>query len=118
VEQREANGREETTMPKYHFHCTDGTDLVLDREGRTLNNASDLLWQGLRKAAELMQSLRDYDGWSTWLVSVHAEDGCLVETIPFPMALKVSDRFEESIIPSCSSATPTFRLPQPSTRLH
>jgi hypothetical protein len=108
----------EAIMAKYHFHCTDGADFLLDREGRRLTSDSDLLWHGLRKAAELMQRVPDYDGWASWLVCVHSEHGCLVETIPFPMALELSERFEESIVPSCSSATSMFSLPQPSTQFH
>ena len=30
-------------MPRFYFHCSDGVDLVLDREG-VESEASDVLW--------------------------------------------------------------------------
>ena len=40
-------------MLKYYFHCSDGYDLIVDREGRELRE-SDLLWTALDAAARLM----------------------------------------------------------------
>ena len=32
-------------MPRFYFHCSDGVDLVLDREGVEIE-ASDVFWLG------------------------------------------------------------------------
>jgi hypothetical protein len=72
-----------SVMPKLHFHCTDGRDLVLDREGVEVVAETNLLWLASRAAARLMSELPEYDGWSEWVVAVHDERGCLLETVPF-----------------------------------
>ena len=70
-------------MSRFYFHCSDGVDLVLDREGVEIE-ASDVLGLALRAAARLISALPSYDDWSAWTVSVHDERGSLVETLPFP----------------------------------
>src|SRR3954463_1245233 len=70
-------------MPRFYFHCSDGVDLVLDREG-VESEASDVLWLGMRAAERLISALPSYDDWPAWTVSVHDERGSLVETLPFP----------------------------------
>lgn len=64
-------------MLKYYFHCSDGYDLVVDREGRELGE-SDLLWIALDAAARLMSELQTYDGWADWVVAIHDERGSLM----------------------------------------
>src|SRR3954465_2889963 len=85
-------------MSRFYFHCSDGVDLVLDREGIEIE-ASDVLLSALRAAERLIRALPCYDDWPAWTVSVHDERGSLVETLPFP---KNTDRrdalhFEEGI---------------------
>ena len=77
------HGDGERIVSKFFFHCSDGVDLVLDREGSEIE-ASDVLWSAVRAAARLMRALPSYDDWSAWTVSVHDERGSLVETVPFP----------------------------------
>jgi hypothetical protein len=43
-----------SVMSKYHFHCTDGRDFVLDREGVEIVAEGDLLWLASRAAARLI----------------------------------------------------------------
>ena len=45
-------------MLKYHFHCSDGYDLIVDREGRELREL-DLLWIALDAAARLIERTAD-----------------------------------------------------------
>ena len=71
-------------MPRYFLHCTDGVDFVLDKVGHEIDAESELMWLAYRAADRLMAELPDYDGWANWLVAVHNESGCLVETVPFP----------------------------------
>src|SRR5215213_11137184 len=75
--------RRSVRMPRFYFHCSDGVDLVLDREG-VESEASDVLWLGMRAAERLITALPSYDDWPAWVVSVHDERGSLVETLPFP----------------------------------
>jgi len=70
-------------MSRFYFHCSDGVDLVLDREGIEID-ASDVLLSPLRAAERLIRALPSYDDWSAWTVSVHDEQGSLVKTVPFP----------------------------------
>ena len=88
----------ECKLSRFFFHCSDGVDLVLDREGVEIE-ASDVLWSGMRAAERLIRALPSYDGWSAWTVSVHNERGSLVETLPFPTNTDHRDalRFEEGI---------------------
>ena len=86
-------------MPRFYFHCSDGVDLVLDREGVEIE-ASDVLWLGMRAAERLIRAaLPSYDDWPAWTVSVHDERGSLVETLPFPANTDRRDalHFEEGI---------------------
>jgi hypothetical protein len=78
-------------MPKYHFHCTDGCDLVLDRKGLEVVAETDLLWLASRAATRLMRELPEYDGWSEWVVAVHDERGRLLETVPFVQGAEWAD---------------------------
>ena len=85
-------------MSRFYFHCSDGVDLVLDREGIEIE-ASDVLLSALRAAERLIRALPSYDDWSAWTVSVHDERGSLVETLPFPAntARRYALHFEEGI---------------------
>ena len=58
-----------------------------------------MLWSGLRAAERLIRALPSYDNWSAWTVSVHDEQGSLVETLPFPANTDRRDalHFEEGI---------------------
>ena len=80
----------EGELKRFYFHCSDGLDLVLDRQGIEADG-SEVLWWALKAADRLMSALPTYDGWSAWTVSVHDERGCLVETVPFPKNVDTSD---------------------------
>ena len=103
----------ESEMKRFYFHCRDGLDLVLDREGIEADG-SEVLWWALKAADRLMSALPTYDGWSAWTVSVHDERGCLVETVPFP---KNVDRREEGI-DSWPQRSPANLHPTGSTQYH
>jgi hypothetical protein len=77
-------------MSRFYFHCSDGVDLVLDREG-VESEASDVLWLGMRAAERLITALPSYDDWPAWTVSVHDERGSLVETLSFPANMNRRD---------------------------
>jgi hypothetical protein len=85
-------------LSRFYFHCSDGVDLVLDREGVEIE-ASDVLLSALRVAARLVSALPSYDDWPAWTVSVHDELGSLVETLPFPANTDRRDalHYEEGI---------------------
>ena len=105
-------------MPRFYFHCSDGFDLVGDREGVEIQG-SDVLWSALRAAARLMKALPSYDGWSAWTVSVHDERGSLVETVPFPANVVCSDAFcPEEAFEKWPRPSPANLHPTGSTRYH
>jgi len=58
----------EGELKRFYFHCSDGLDLVLDREGIEADG-SEVLWWALKAADRLMSALPTYDGWSAWTVS-------------------------------------------------
>lgn len=107
-------------MPRYYLHCTDGVDFVLDRVGHEIDAESDLMWVAFRAADRLMGELPEYDGWSRWLVSIHNEAGCLVETVPFPAPADAAMAEGETVLimPACPSLPPRRSLRPPSTLLH
>jgi hypothetical protein len=85
-------------LSRFYFHCSDGVDLVLDRDGVEIE-ASDVLCSGMRAAERLIRALPRYDDWPAWTVSVHDERGSLVETLPFPTSTDRRNalQFEEGI---------------------
>jgi len=103
---------------KYYFHCSDGSDLVVDREGIEVTE-SEVLWSALRTAARLMSQLPSYDGWADWIVAVHDERGLLIDTIPFPANEEYSafDDHEQGTEP-WTGAMSNLQHPEGSTRLH
>ena len=70
-------------MSIYHFHCTDGHDVVLDRRGRRVEDDNVELCARLT-AGRLMGRLPGYGDWSGWTVAVYDEDGRSVANVPFP----------------------------------
>jgi hypothetical protein len=65
--------RGEGEVSRFYFHCSDGGDLILDREGIEVEG-SDVLWWALRAAARLMNALPSYDEWSAWTVAVSTSE--------------------------------------------
>jgi hypothetical protein len=70
-------------MPTYYFHCTNGVDFVLDQKGFDAEHEGEVRRWAARAASRLMQRLPTYRGWTSWLVSVHDEDGFLIDTVLF-----------------------------------
>jgi hypothetical protein len=107
-------------MPRYYLHCTDGVDFVLDRVGHEIDVEGELMWFAYRAADRLMGELPGYDGWSNWLVAVHNENGCLVETVSFPgdADATLAGSQGAGIMQSCPSNPPSYSPPPRSTRLH
>ena len=69
-------------MAIHYFHCTDGTDLILDRSGRETVAHSDIFARAHSVAREVMDSLPAYDEWENWAVHVYDEGG-QIEIVPF-----------------------------------
>lgn len=107
-------------MPRYYLHCTDGVDFVLDKAGHEIDAESDLVWAAYRAADRLMNELPDYDGWASWLVAIHNDAGCLVETVPFPTHVEtgMADADAVGIMQPCPSNTPSYAPLPRSTLLH
>jgi hypothetical protein len=69
---------------RYHFHCTDGRDLILDRRGRSLRADGDTQRQAEAVARRLMAELLIAADWRRWMVCIHNEFGEQVDIVPFP----------------------------------
>jgi hypothetical protein len=71
-------------MPVHYFHCTNGTDLILDRRGRRTRTKKEVEPTAFAVAGQLMKSAPGLVDWSEWLVSVQDRKGSMVAVIPFP----------------------------------
>jgi hypothetical protein len=71
-------------MPTYYYHCTDGWDLLIDRSGSPAQNRSQIRRAAQACARRVMRTLPSFGQWAGWIVSVHDEEGRLVDTIEFP----------------------------------
>jgi hypothetical protein len=78
-------GSAEETMAVHYFHCTDGIDLVLDRTGRNVRCADDLLENACGAAERIMDALPPELDWSAWVVSVQDAGGRQVAVFSFPL---------------------------------
>lgn len=70
-------------MALHYFHCTDGVDLVLDRQGREARGREDLKARARAVAEEIMRAVPSYDAWERWDVHVYDSRG-QVAIVPFP----------------------------------
>jgi hypothetical protein len=96
------------------FHCTDGCDFLIDREGVEADGL-DILWCAIREAERLMRSLPEYEEWANWLVAVHDERGCQIDTVPFPAHDNGNEHEQRCFLWGLSSP-PIYMMR--STRLH
>jgi hypothetical protein len=69
-------------MAIHYFHCTDGFDLILDKEGRDTDAFGDAILTAREVAAEIMQAVPTYREWDDWAVHIYDESGPL-EVVPF-----------------------------------
>lgn len=73
-------------MRVYHFHCTDGYDLVIDKRGRKLRSEAEIEAHAKAAARRVMGERRSGAApwlWAGWLVCVHDDIGEQVAVIPF-----------------------------------
>ena len=69
-------------MAIHYFHCTDGFDLVLDRQGRETAAFGDAIFTAREVAAEMMRAVPSYREWDNWAVHIYDDSGPL-EVVPF-----------------------------------
>ncbi|MET7246570.1 hypothetical protein ABZT49_24750 [Methylobacterium sp. EM32] len=71
-------------MTRYRFHCTNGSECILDAEGALVRGPSALARRARAVAEAAMQSLGAAAGdWAEWRVSVHDLTGRRVWVEPF-----------------------------------
>ncbi|CAM2789925.1 hypothetical protein JHFBIEKO_4916 [Methylobacterium mesophilicum] len=68
--------------PLYRFHCTNGHDLVADRQGKRLPTWALMRVHAERVALDVMLSSPPRD-WSAWTVEVYDASGWHVVSKPF-----------------------------------
>lgn len=71
-------------MAVHYFHCTDGTDLVLDRSGHRARSKRDRLLRAYSIAERVMSGTSPDLDWSRWVVSVYDRRGAMIDLVPFP----------------------------------
>jgi hypothetical protein len=69
-------------MAIHYFHCTDGFDLILDREGRETGAVQETISTAREVAGEIMRAVPSYREWDNWAVHIYDEAGPL-EVVPF-----------------------------------
>ncbi len=70
-------------MTRYRFHCTNGSECILDAEGTLLRGPAALARRARQVAEAAMRSLGAQADWSEWQVSVHDLTGRRVWVEPF-----------------------------------
>jgi hypothetical protein len=71
-------------MARYRFHCTNGTECVLDAKGADVRAPARLVDRARRVARDVMRDLDAQTDWSEWRVTVHDLKGRRVLLQPFP----------------------------------
>ncbi len=71
-------------MAVHYFHCTNGTDLILDRRGHRMHTPKDVESTAFWVAGQRMKQAPGLVDWSEWLVSVQDRKGSMVVVVPFP----------------------------------
>ncbi|MGE7413769.1 DUF6894 family protein [Methylobacterium tarhaniae] len=69
-------------MTRYRFHCTNGSECILDAEGTLVRGPAALARRARAVAEATMRSLENGD-WAEWRVSVHDLAGRRVWVEPF-----------------------------------
>ena len=77
-------------MSVHYFHCTDGADLIVDREGREAGDGKELIGRARDVAGEIMRAVPDFHEWEDWAVHVYDGRG-EVAIVPFGEALAERD---------------------------
>ncbi|BCM86216.1 hypothetical protein NS228_19055 [Methylobacterium indicum] len=70
-------------MTRYRFHCTNGSECILDAEGSLVHGPAALGRRARQVAAAALASLGPGDDGAGWRVSVHDLAGRQVWVEPF-----------------------------------
>lgn len=69
-------------MAVHYFHCTDGTDLLVDATGRDARSPGHLRTLAVAAARDLMAAVPSYADWDGWAVNIYDDRG-EVGIVPF-----------------------------------
>ncbi|KMO12924.1 DUF6894 family protein [Methylobacterium platani] len=70
-------------MTRYRFHCTNGSECILDAEGALVRGPAGLARRARQVAEAAMRSPGADADWAEWRVSVHDLTGRRVWVEPF-----------------------------------
>ena len=70
-------------MAVHYFHCTNGLDMVIDKQGQETSGCDEMSAHARAVAAGIMRAVPGYDEWWNWSVHVYDEVGA-VEIFDFP----------------------------------
>lgn len=69
---------------RYFYHMTDGTSLIIDRQGRRISSRLRAKSEAISHAERMMQESPPGIDWSGWQVSIHDKSGYAIANLPFP----------------------------------
>lgn len=95
----------------HYFHCTDGADLIVDREGR--DDGGEFIGRAREVAGEIMRAVPAFHEWSEWAVHVYDARG-EVAIVPFGEAAADLDDPAQNV--QSRNAGSTERPHSPSNR--
>jgi hypothetical protein len=99
-------------MATHYFHCTDGADLIADRDGREITGCWDLARSARDAADTVMRAVPSYGAWEAWAVHVYDAQGqvAIVPFLPSPAEAAIFSRDMDE--PEPASLGP-IRCPEP-----
>ena len=78
-----------------YFHCTNGRELAIDREGVAMRSEDRIRSHAARVVQDAMASCGSSFDWSGWMVDVHDANGRRVLQLDFAEALAFKEPGEE-----------------------
>ncbi|HEY8566571.1 MAG TPA: hypothetical protein VIL65_13790 [Beijerinckiaceae bacterium] len=66
-----------------YFHCTNGSDLILDESGQDIEDDSDRTLYAASRVIAVQKRHPEIIDWSDWMVAMHDQYGSQIDTTTF-----------------------------------